>query len=88
MERAIDQTLAHEAFSEEHWRRIRASNALERPMREIRRRIRVVGAFPSGQSALNQAPATLRHIAGTRWPAKPYLSMMLLAQDTPTAEIA
>lgn len=35
--------------------------------REVRRRTRVVGAFPDGESALNLAAARLRHIAGTHW---------------------
>ncbi|MFD0643600.1 hypothetical protein [Bradyrhizobium sp. GCM10027635] len=35
-------------------------------MKEIRRRTRVIGAFPDGQSCLNLAVARLRHIAGTR----------------------
>ena len=48
--------------------------------REIRRRTRVVGAFPDGNSALNQAAARLRHIAGTRWSTKRYLNMQLLKQ--------
>jgi len=42
----------------------RTHNPLERILREIRRRARVVGAFPDGQSALNFAAARLRHIAG------------------------
>ncbi len=88
VERAIDETLAYYAFPEEHWRRIRTNNPLERLMREIRRRTRVVGAFPDGQSALNLAAARLRHIAGTRWSAKRYLNMKLLAQHTLTAEFA
>ena len=46
-------------------------------MREIRRRTRVVGAFPDGQSALNLA-AALRHIAGTAWSTKRYLNIWLL----------
>ena len=61
----VDETLAYYAFPEEHWRRIRTNNPLERLMREIRRRTRVVGAFPDGQSCLNLAAARLRHIAGT-----------------------
>src|SRR5262249_49113508 len=47
--------MAGYAFPEEHWRRIRTNNPLERILREIRRRTRVVGAFPDGQSALNLA---------------------------------
>ena len=44
-------------------------------MREIRRRTRVVGAFPDGHSALMLVAARLRHIAGTKWGSKGYLSM-------------
>jgi len=50
--------------------------------REIRRRTRVVGAFPDGQSALNLAAARLRHIAGTRWSTRRYLDMQPLHQET------
>src|SRR5262249_2253786 len=46
VEAAIEETLAYYAFPEEHWRRIRTNNPLERILREIRRRTRVVGAFP------------------------------------------
>ena len=67
VETAVDETLAYYTFPEEHWRRIRTNNPLERILREIRRRTRVVGAFPDGQSALNLAAARLRHIAGTAW---------------------
>ena len=75
---AIEETLTYYAFPEEHWRRIRTNNPLERLLREIRRRTRVVGAFPDGQSALNLAAARLRHIAGTAWSTKRYLNMELL----------
>jgi hypothetical protein len=51
------------------------NNPLERILREIRRRTRVVGAFPDGQSALNLAAARLRHIAGTNWSNKRYLNI-------------
>ena len=59
VEAAVEETLAYYAFPEEHWRRIRINNPLERLLREIRRRTRVVGAFPDGQSALNLAAARL-----------------------------
>jgi putative transposase len=78
LEGGIEETLAYYTFPEEHWRRIRTNNPLERILREIRRRTRVVGAFPDGQSALNLAAARLRHIAGSEWSTKRYLSMDLL----------
>ena len=78
VETAVEETLAYYAFPEEHWRRIRTNNPLERILREIRRRTRVVGAFPDGQSALNLAAARLRHIAGTAWSTKRYLNIELL----------
>lgn len=78
VEASVDETFAYYNFPEEHWRRIRTNNPLERIMREIKRRTKVVGAFPDGQSALNLAAARLRHIAGTEWSTKRYLSMDLL----------
>ncbi len=82
LEATVDETLVYYAFPNEHWRRIRTNNPLERIMREIRRRTRVVGAFPDGQSALNLAAARLRHIAGTKWSSKRYLNMKLLKERT------
>ena len=76
----VDETLGYYAFPNQHWRRIRTNNPLERIMREIRRRTRVVGAFPDGESALNLASARLRHIAGTKWSTKRYLDMKLLRE--------
>lgn len=69
------ETLTYYAFPDAHWRRIRTNNPLERIMREIRRRTKVVGAFPDGESALNLAAARLRHIAGSRWGLRRYLDM-------------
>ena len=82
VEETVDETLVYYAFPDEHWRRIRTNNPLERLMREIRRRTRAVGAFPDGESALNLATARLRHIAGTKWSAKRYLNMKLLKEKT------
>src|SRR5262249_51338743 len=78
VEMAVEETLTYYAFPEEHWRRIRTNNPLERILREIRRRTRVVGAFPDGQSALNLAAARLHHIAGTAWSTNRYLNIQLL----------
>ena len=43
--------------------------------REIRRRTRVVGTFPDGNSALMLVCARLRHVAGTQWGCKKYMNM-------------
>jgi len=75
IEASGEETMAYYAFPEEHWRRLRTNNPLERLMREIRRRTRVVGAFPDGNSCLNLAAARLRHVAGTAWSSKRYLTM-------------
>jgi transposase-like protein len=64
IEESIEETLAYADFPGEHWTRIRTSNVIERLNREIRRRTRVVGAFPDGQSALMLVCARLRHVAG------------------------
>lgn len=69
------ETLSYYAFPSEHWRKIRTNNPLERVMREIRRRTRVVGNFPDGQSALMLVAARLRHIAGTKWGTHRYMDM-------------
>jgi len=80
LEDSIHETLTYYDFPSEHWRRIRTNNPLERILREVRRRTRVVGAFPDGNSALMLVAARLRHVAGTRWGTRRYLNMDLLAE--------
>jgi putative transposase len=48
----VAETLTYMAFPREHWTRIRTNNVLDRIMREIRRRTRVVGNFPDGDAAV------------------------------------
>jgi transposase-like protein len=71
----VAETLGYMAFPREHWTRLRTNNMLERLMREIRRRTRVVGNFPDGRSALMLVAARLRHVAGTQWSSRRYLDM-------------
>jgi len=75
VEANVGETLTYYAFPDSHWIKLRTNNPLERIMREIRRRTRVVGAFPDGQSCLNLAAARLRHIAGTQWSTRKYMNM-------------
>src|SRR5665213_370350 len=77
----VDETLSYMDFPREHWTRIRTNNVLERIMREIRRRTRVVGNFPDGKSAVMLVAARLRHIAGTRWGKRVYLDMERLRES-------
>ena len=80
VEQGVGETLSYMAYPREHWTRIRTNNPLERIMREIRRRTRVVGAFPDGRSALMLVAARLRHVAGTKWGTRKYLDMERLAE--------
>ena len=80
VENGIGETLSYYSMPPEHWRCIRTNNPLERLNREIRRRTRVVGAFPDGRSALMLVAARLRHVAATRWGTKRYLQMNRLAE--------
>lgn len=73
-------TLSYYHFPREHWTRIRTNNGLERVNREIKRRTRVVGAFPDQQSALMLVAARLRHVAGTTWGERKYLEMSWLLE--------
>ena len=75
IETGIDETLSYTDFPSEHWTRIRTNNVIERVNREIRRRTRVVGAFPDGNSALMLVCARLRYVAGSQWGNKKYMNM-------------
>ena len=76
----VEETLSYYAMPPEHWRCVKTNNPLERVMREVRRRTRVVGAFPDGRSALMLVAARLRYVAATRWGTKRYLQMNRLAE--------
>ena len=71
----IEQTLTYMNYPREHWVKLKTNNPLERMMREIRRRTRVVGAFPDGQSAMMLSAARLRHMASSKWGTRRYMDM-------------
>ena len=79
LENGLEETLTYMDFPSEHWLRIRTNNVIERVNREIKRRTRVIGTFPDGQSALMLVCARLRHIASNSWGTKRYLNMKHLA---------
>jgi transposase-like protein len=49
----LSDCLSFFRFPPRHWRRLRTSNTLERQFREVRRRTRVIGRFPTEMSALS-----------------------------------
>ena len=81
VEQGASETLSYYDFPSQHWRSLRTNNPLERLMREIRRRTRVVGAFPDGQSALMLIAARLRHVAGSKWGMRRYMNMERLKEQ-------
>ena len=88
VEDGIEETLTYCDFPSEHWTHIRTNNVIERPNREIRRRTRVVGAFPDSNSALMLVCARLRHVASTQWGSKKYMNMKHLEAAMDDASIA
>ena len=80
VQQSIEETFSFYQYPKSHWIRLKTNNPLERIMREIRRRTRVVGAFPDGESALMLCAARLRHIAGTQWGTRKYMNMDLLRE--------
>ena len=80
------ETFGYFAFPAEHWRNLRTNNPLERVIREVRRRTRVVGAFPDGNSALILVCARLRHIASKNWGGRRYMDMDRLRRQADQPE--
>jgi transposase-like protein len=80
IEEGILETLTYMEFPYAHWIKIRCNNVIERLNREIRRRTRVVGTFPDGNSALMLVCARLRHVASKAWGTKRYMSMTHLEE--------
>ena len=71
----IDETLAFYAFASRYGLKLRTSNAMERLLRESRRRTQVVSAFPDGHSALMLVGARLRHVSATHRGLRRYMNM-------------
>ncbi len=72
---SIEETLTFYRYPSVHWRKIRTNNPMERLLREVRRRTKIVGAFPEGKSALMLVAARLRHVSATKWGTRVYLDM-------------
>ena len=60
--------------------RNRTNNGIERINREIRRRTRVVGTFPDGNSTLMLVTVRLKYTAEHEWGKRRYLDMSKLEE--------
>ena len=76
----IEETLTYYSFPSQHWIKLKTNNPMERLLREARRRTKVVGAFPDGQSALMLVAARLRHVSTTQWGLRKYMNVGLLTE--------
>ena len=56
---AEDDVLAYFAFPQDHWKKIRSTNPLERINKELRRRVRAIGLFPDETSVIRLLGAIL-----------------------------
>lgn len=74
-EKNIPEGLAAMQFPEEHQRKIRTSNMLERVNKEVRRRTRVAGLFPNETSCLRLISAVLMEISDDWATGKKYLKL-------------
>lgn len=72
------ETLTYYHFPSEHWIKLRTNNPMERVLKEVRRRTKVVGAFPDGRSALMLVAARLRYVNATKWGTKQYMDIKRL----------
>jgi putative transposase len=90
VEQTVHETLTYYDLPDIHWQKIRTDNPLERIMKEIGRRTRVLAHFPTVSPVSNLAAARLRQIAGTTWSAKCYMNMRPLyaQQSSETGAVA
>jgi putative transposase len=65
----------YKAYPKAHWKRIRTTNVIERVNKELKRRSRSVGAFPSDKSLMRLAGCILININEEWVTGKKYLSM-------------
>jgi transposase-like protein len=75
LEANIPDGLSFFEFPQEHWRRIRTTNGLERVSQEIKRRTRVVRIFPNEASCLRLVTAVLMEISEDWETGRIYLNL-------------
>ena len=79
-EDSIQETFNNFGCPPHHWLKLKANNPVERLLKEARRRTKVAGAFPDGNSALMLVAARLRYVSTTAWGTRKYMNMRLLQE--------
>lgn len=87
LDQGIGEILMYMDFPSRRRSKIRTNNVIERLNREISRRMRVVGTFPDGRSALMLVCARARHVTNSHWGTTRYMCMKHL-DDVRTGEAA
>jgi transposase-like protein len=77
IERFQDSLNNYQAFPEEHWKRIRTTNMMERTNKELKRRSKVVGAFSNEEALLRLGVAILMDINEEWLTGNRYLNMQI-----------
>lgn len=75
LRKGLRDGLTYYQYPAKHWSRIRTNNPLERLLREVKRRLKVVSVFPDPESALMLATARLKWTQERTWSQKRYLGM-------------
>lgn len=69
IERDLDRLVSFFDFPEEHWKKIRTTNAIERALREVRRRTYATGCFAHTESCERTIYAVVAHM-NRKWREK------------------
>jgi putative transposase len=75
---SIHETFAYFGYPPQHRLKIQTNKPMQQLRKEARRRTKVVGAFPEGNSALMLVAARLRHVSTSAWGTRKYMNMELL----------
>ncbi len=62
IERFLSGLMSYTAFPKQHWKRLKTTNVMERVNKELKRRTKVVGAFPNEESLLRLVGSILMDI--------------------------
>lgn len=80
-DRHRDSLHSFAAFPEEHWRRLRTTNMMERVNLELKRRTKKIGAFPDDASLLRLTVSLLMDIDEECITGRRYLNMEAMEEE-------